>query len=341
MNWRAVAVVATLIPIVVIVLQFDVRLEDVLAIGAVPFVLSVLLMLGKLALQGVKLAYIAISYLGRFDSAMRLAGVRVGSEFIKFSTPMFIGAEFIVIYYLHKKKVHPSKSAWVALVDIVTEVMAAGILSVIAGILAILSGIYIVGVMVLAISVLITGVWTILFFMSAKREFCMPRPMRALAVRVAGDRGTRYMDEGDKWLAGICKTSRENASSSKSRRIFMVSLGISLVSWILYGLSFWVIAGGVGYVLTAFDSVMAVMASNALANLPITVGGAGLAEFGIFSYLNNANPFALDLPEGAVEWNAIIGWRIATYYIPIAVTWLLLVRLALVRIDRSRMEGSA
>lgn len=341
MNWRAVAVVATLIPIVVIVLQFDVRLEDVLAIGAVPFVLSVLLMLGKLALQGVKLAYIAISYLGRFDSAMRLAGVRVGSEFIKFSTPMFIGAEFIVIYYLHKKKVHPSKSAWVALVDIVTEVLAAGILSVIAGILAILSGIYIVGVVVLAISILITGVWTVLFFMSAKREFHMPRPMRALAVKVAGERGIRYMDEGDKWLAGICKTSRENASSSKSRRIFVVSLGISLVSWILYGLSFWVIAGGVGYVLDAFDSVMAVMASNALANLPITVGGAGLAEFGIFSYLNNANPFALDLPAGAVEWDAIIGWRIATYYIPIAITWLLLVRLALVRIDRSSMEKSA
>lgn len=332
--------VATLIPIVIIVLQFDVRLEDVLAIGAVPFVLSILLMMSKLALQGVKLAYIAISYLGRFDSAMRLAGVRVGSEFIKFSTPMFIGAEFIVIYYLHKKKVHPSKSAWIALVDIVTEVLAAGILSAIAGILAILSGAYVIGVMVLAISILITGVWTVLFFMSAKREFHMPRPMRALAVRVAGDRGTQYMDEGDKWLAGICKTSRENASSSKSRRIFAVSLGISLISWILYGLSFWVIAGGVGYVLTAFDSVMAVMASNALANLPITVGGAGLAEFGIFSYLNNANPFALDLPDGAVEWNAIIGWRIATYYIPIAVTWLLLVRLALARIDRSSMEKS-
>ena len=341
MNWRAVAVVATLIPIIIIVLQFDVRLEDVLAIGAIPFLMSILLMMGKLALQGLKLAYIAVSYLGRFDSVMRLAGVRVGSEFIKFSTPMFIGAEFIVIYYLHKKKVHPSKSAWVALVDIVTEVLAAGILSAVAGILAIIYGMYMVGAIVLAISVLITGVWTVLFFLSAKRQFHMPRPLRAMAVRVAGERGSRYMDEGDKWLAGICKTSRENAHSNKSRRIFAVSLAISLVSWILYGLSFWVIAGGVGYILSAFDSIMAVMASNALANLPITVGGAGVAEFGIFGYLNDVNPFALNLPEGAIEWNAIIGWRIATYYIPIAITWLLLVRLALVRIDRSDMERSS
>lgn len=332
--------VATLIPIVVIVLQFDVRLEDLLAIGVIPFVLSVLLMLGKLALQGVKLAYIAISYLGRFDSVLRLTGVRVGSEFIKFSTPMFIGAEFIVIYYLHKKKIHPSKSAWVALVDIVTEVLAAGILSAVAGVLAILMGAYTIGFVVLAISVLITGVWTVLFFMSAKREFCIPYPMRALATRLAGDRGRHYMDEGDKWLAGICKTSRENASSRKSRRIFVVSLIISLASWILYGLSFWVIADGVEYMLSVFESVMAVMAANALANLPITVGGAGLAEFGIFGYLNNVNPFTLDLPEGAVEWNAIIGWRIATYYIPIAITWLLLVRLALVRIDKSSVEQS-
>ena len=34
---------------------------------------------------------------------LKLVGVRIGSEFIKFTTPMFIGAEFVVIYYLKKK----------------------------------------------------------------------------------------------------------------------------------------------------------------------------------------------------------------------------------------------
>ena len=85
----------------------------------------------------------------------------------------------------------------------------------------------------------------------------------------------------------------------------------------------------------AFDSIMAVMGANAIGNLPITVGGSGLAEFGIVAYLNNLNPFDIEILEGNTIWNAVIGWRIATYYVPIAVTWLLLVKLALTKIDKS------
>ena len=296
---------------------------------------SVLIMMAKLGLQGVKFTYIAKSYASGVGSAVTLSGVRVGAEFIKFSTPMFIGAEFIMIYYLHKKKVPPSKSAWIALVDIVTEVLAAGILSIAAAALALAAGSYTVGAVVLAVSVPITAIWTVLFFLSSRRDFRVPGPLRALARRAAGERGTHYIDEADKWLDGICRTSRENAGSAKSSWVFVNSLLMSLASWVLYGLSFLAIAVGVGYAITAFDSVMAVMAANAIANLPITIGGAGLAELGIFGYLNDANPFDFSLPEGGVEWNAIVGWRIATYYIPIVLTWLLLVKLALSRVRRS------
>ena len=58
---------------------------------------------------------------------------------------MFIGAEFIVIYYLKKKGVELSKATWIALVDIVTEVLAAGLLSMLAGVIALLNGAYLVG----------------------------------------------------------------------------------------------------------------------------------------------------------------------------------------------------
>ena len=52
-----------------------------------------------------------------------------------------------------------------------------------------------------------------------------------------------------------------------------------------YGISFMIIAMGTGYLISAFDSIMAVMGANAIGNLPITVGGSGLAEFGIVAYL--------------------------------------------------------
>ena len=129
------------------------KLEDVLAIGLLPFVGAVVAMMIKLGLQGVKFAYITRRYLGNFDSFLKLVGVRVGSEFIKFTTPMFVGAEFIVIYYLHKKGVKPSKSTWIAIMDIVTEVFAGGLLSMMAGIIALLNGAYVVAAIILGTSI--------------------------------------------------------------------------------------------------------------------------------------------------------------------------------------------
>jgi uncharacterized membrane protein YbhN (UPF0104 family) len=46
--------------------------------------------------------------------------------------------------------------------------------------------------------------------------------------------------------------------------------------------------------------------------------------------------FAFEISEGVVAWDAVIGWRIATYYVPIVITWLLLVKLALSKIPKSQ-----
>ncbi len=68
MNWRLAVIPVTLIPIFIIAIQFDIKLEDVLAIGFFPFIGAVLAMMTKLGLQGVKFAYISRKYLGSLDS---------------------------------------------------------------------------------------------------------------------------------------------------------------------------------------------------------------------------------------------------------------------------------
>ena len=273
-------------------------------------------------------------YLGKFDSFGKLVGVRVGSEFIKFTTPMFIGAEFIVIYYLHKKGVKPSKSTWIAIMDIVTEVFAGGLLSIMAGIIALLSGAYVVAAVVLGTSITVTSLWMVLFFLSSKHTFQVPKVLASLAHRFAKEKGAKYIDQTNSWMEEVCTMSRKNLKTSESKKIFTVSFLFSLASWTFYGISFMIIAMGTGYVINTFDSIMAVMGANAIGNLPITVGGSGLAEFGIVAYLNNLDPFNFDIPEGTVAWDAVIGWRIATYYVPILITWLLLVKLALSKISK-------
>ena len=334
MKWRLAVIPVTLLPILIIAIQFDIQFEDVLAIGIIPFAGAVAAMLVKLGLQGIKFAYIARRYLGSFDSFWKLVGVRVGSEFIKFTTPMFVGAEFVVIYYLHKKGVKPSKSTWIAIMDIVTEVLAAGLLSMMAGVIALLNGAYVVGAVILATSITITSLWMVMFFLSSKRTFHVPKVLEGIAKRFGKEKGIKYIEKTNSWMEEVCIMSRQNLRTAESKKIFTVSFLFSLVSWLFYGISFMIIAMGAGYVINAFDSIMAVMGANAIGNLPITVGGSGLAELGIVAFLNNLNPFDFDVPAGAVAWDAVIGWRIATYYVPILITWLLLVKLALSRISK-------
>ena len=334
MNWRIIAIPATFIPIFIIAIQFDIKFEDVLAIGFLPFVAAVITIMIKLGLQGIKFAYIAHKYLGKFDSFWKLCGVRIGSEFIKFTTPMFVGAEFVVIYYLHKKGVPPSKSTWIAIMDIVTEVFAGGLLSIMAGIFALINGAYVVGAIILGISITVTSLWMVLFFLSSKRTFQVPRIFVSLTKRFAKEKGEKYIEQTNSWMEEVCTMSRQNLKTTESKKVFTISFLFSLASWSFYGISFMIIAMGTGYVISIFDSIMAVMGANAIGNLPITIGGSGLAEFGIIAYLNNLDPFSLTVPQGTVAWDAVIGWRIATYYVPIMITWLLLVKLALSKIPK-------
>ena len=338
MNWRIAVIPVTLIPIIIIAVQFDIKFEDVLAIGIIPFVLAVLAFMVKLGLQGIKLAYIARSFLGPFDSIKRLTAMRVGSEFIKFTTPMFVGAEFAVIYYMKKKGVSTSKASWVALLDIVTEVFAGGVLSIIAGIIALLNGAYLVAAIVLGTSVTVTSLWVVLFFLSSKHTFQLPKGIAVLISKFGKERGEKYVKQTNQYIEEVCTMSRENLRSPKSKKVFTVGFFTSIVSWLFYGGSFLIIANSVGFAVEFFESVMAVMGANAIGNLPITVGGSGLAEFGIVAYLNNLDPFNFVIPEKGLEWNAVIGWRIATYYIPIAVTWVLLVKFALSKINKPKSE---
>ena len=336
MNWRIVAIPVTLIPIILIAIQFDIKIEDILAIGIFPFVGAIIAMMIKLGLQGIKFAYITRKYLGNTDSFLKLVGVRVGSEFIKFTTPMFIGAEFIVIYYLKKKGIELSKATWIALVDIVTEVLAAGLLSMLAGIIALLNGAYVVGIVILATSISITTLWMVMFFLSSKHTFQVPNVLETLVTKLGKEKGTKIINQTNDWMEETCTMIRENIKTPESKKIFTVSFLLSLVSWSFYGISFMIIAMGTGYIISIFDSIMAVMGANAIGNLPITIGGSGLAEFGIVAYLNNLNPFDFTITEGILAWDAVIGWRIATYYVPIAITWLLLVKLALSKIPKTQ-----
>ena len=79
-----------------------------------------------------------------------------------------------------------------------------------------------------------------------------------------------------------------------------------------------------------FQSFMATSASTALSTLPITIGGSGLAELGIWAYITNISsiPNLTDVLNSS-QLSVIIAWRIATYHIPLVIMWIALMRITI------------
>jgi uncharacterized membrane protein YbhN (UPF0104 family) len=128
--------------------------------------------------------------------------------------------------------------------------------------------------------------------------------------------------------------SRENFNSKESVSTFAVGIAITVAAFVFQGLSFMVIADAVESKIGFFDSLMATSASTALANLPVTIGGSGLAELGIWAYLANLSgiPNLADLVKNS-QLSVIIAWRIATYHVPLVVAWIALMKITMYKVS--------
>lgn len=329
MNWRIVAFVASLIPFLIIAISFHVTPQDIFAVGIVNFLAAFAAMMGKLFLQGIKFHYIIKTFHGKIESLWRTIFVRIGSEFVTMTTPMFVGGEVVRIYWMNKRGIPTSKASWLGIFEIVTEVLAAGVLAITAGVVAIASGHVIIGAIVLGTTIPVVGMWSGLFFLTAKRDFQVPKIFVNLVLKFRNEKGQQYLDKTNQWMLDICTMTRQNIHAPHAKRAFVVSFFISLLSWMVFGVSFMLISFGSQHAISIVESILAVMAGNSIGNLPVTVGGSGLAEFGTWAYLSHLNEFKLQLPSDSIEWNTIIAWRIATYQLPIPIAWFLLMKMAL------------
>jgi glycosyltransferase 2 family protein len=85
--------------------------------------------------------------------------------------------------------------------------------------------------------------------------------------------------------------------------------------------------------------LMATSASTAVANLPITIGGSGLAELGIWAYLANLSGIPnLDDVVNDSQLNVIIAWRIATYHVPLVLAWIALMKITVYRVSAPKIR---
>ena len=312
---------------------------EIFSVGLVPFIMSIIFSLTKVFLQAFRFKYFVDKFLNyKIASSFKLISVRIGSEFVTNTTPSYIGGEIVRIAWLTKNKVPAGIAAWIATMEIIADVFVGTILALFAGIIALYNGAILIGTIIILISSLIFGFWLIVVIFSAHYNIQLPKFMTKLIKRfLSQQRADIIINYTNSAISDLCTMSRENFNSKRTIKIFFVGIVITFLAFACLGASFLVLGGLVESDLDLYKSILATAASTELGSLPITVGGSGLTELGLWAYVSGLDhlPSINDVLKDS-HLDVIISWRIASYHIPLVIMWILLMKLT---IDKKITSG--
>lgn len=333
-----------MVPFIILFLTTKVSPQDVFAVGFLPFAASAAAAIAKIMLQAYRFKYFIKRFIGYdVSSTGKTLSARLAGEFVTQTTPSYVGGELVRIAWLSKNGVPPGKAAWVATMEIIADVFVGSMLAFIAGAYAIYNGGSVVGIAVILVTIPTFGVWLALVLFSAKRNLRLPSFSQRIAESfISKERARNLVNAANSAIVDLCKMSRENFNSKRAIKTFAVGMAITFVAFIFYGISFLVLVNAVGSDIGFFDSLMATSASTAVASLPVTIGGSGLAELGVWAYISNLSGIpTLDDVVNDSQLKVIIAWRIATYHVPLVIMWVALMRLAIGKVSATSLSQQA
>ena len=341
MNWRLIAVLVSFLPVILLFIFSPVSVTDIFSVGIAPFLMAVLFSLAKVFLQAYRFKYFVDKFLGyKVSSSFKLISVRIGSEFVTNTTPSYIGGEIVRIAWLTKNKVPAGIAAWITTMEIIADVFVGTILALFAGIIALYNGAILIGTIIILISSFIFGFWLIVVILSAHYNIQLPNVITKLVRRfLSYERSDKIINYTNSAISDLCTMSRENFNSKRTIKIFFVGMVLTFFAFACLGASFLVLGGLIESDLGLYDSILATAASTELGSLPITVGGSGLTEIGLWAYvsgLNNLPSLNEVLKDSHLD--VIISWRIASYHIPLMIMWLVLMRLTVIKKITSKTD---
>lgn len=336
MNWKLLAIPASVVPLLIMFLFTKVSFSDIFAVGLIPFMASIASVMGKIMLQAFRFKYFINEFIGRdVSSTSSIISARLAGEFVTQTTPSYVGGELVRVAFLTKNGVPVGRSAWVTTLEIIADVFVGTMLAFVAGAVAIYNGGDFIGIAVILIAIPTLAFWLSLVIFSAKRNLQLPSfSKKILRKLISKEKADRMIDSTDAAIADLCKMSRENFNSMKAVKVFAVGIALTFAAFVLQGVSFMVLANSVGSHIGLFGSLLATSASTVLSTLPITIGGSGLAELGIWAYISNLSgiPSIQNVVKDS-QLSVIIAWRIASYHIPLLIMWIALMKLTIGKVS--------
>ena len=306
------AIVLSLIILVIITSVTGVNPAVLLSIAPVILLAAIGTVLVRLMLMALRFNFIINSFSDRKYPFFESLAVRLGSEFVALTSLAYVGGEVARAAWMVKNGEVSGRALWLPYIEIVFDVYAGNGIALIAGLYALQQGELFLGGVVLAVSLVILSFVTGVVILSHKGMIRMPtflsRPLRWVVGEI---RAQSLMEKGNVFLSEFCVAANNTFTRRNGLKLLVVGI-YTFFTVLLTGATLWLVSLGFGLHLSFLDCAPTVYASIVLGNLPITLGGSGVAEAGVYFYAS--------FVFGVSSWPMVFAWRIISYHFVLIIT---------------------
>jgi glycosyltransferase 2 family protein len=323
LRWVYVGLALSTTFVIAISFFSGVTFSDFAAFGLVPFLVAGALSATRLLVQVLRYRVTVFGLSGVPRSNFKdLAVVRVGSEFVSLTTPSLIGGVVVRAAWLSQRGVDSGRAFWIAYFEVLLDVYVGSAFALTASIFAFLNGSIVIGSTIAAIVIFQLILYTTVFLIPALRGIpVFPKSLLKVAQYFVGGNKAKTLEEKVNRATRTFSLSARSILKHDALPIVLKAFLLTLVDALLLGLSLWVILTRSGLSISLPLSAVVSFGVSTIAFLPISIGGSGVAEFAMHSYLASVLGFS--------SWTAVIIWRIVSFQlllVPTSIVFLVLLR---------------
>jgi len=312
-KWAAVGLVLSSAVVIVITIYSGVTLSDLARLGYLTFGLAAAASAARLPVQILRFRVIVRGLSG--NASLDLSGLplaRVASEFVSLSTPATSMGVFLRTNWLTGKGVDGGKALWMGYFEVLIEIYVGAGLALIAAGYAFLKGVVVLGSTIGVIATVLILGYTVVFVIPALKVIKVPhRVLTMAAYLVGGPKATALYLHAVVGSLNFSLAARAIVSRGMVP-VMAKAVLLTIVEDLLAGTALWLVLNAAGLKINPVFSTLAAYGVVAIAQLPVTIGGAGITELTMQSYLATVYGFS--------SWAAVVLWRIATYQLMLAMT---------------------
>jgi len=323
LNWVYVGLALSSTFVIAISFFSGVTLADFAAFGLIPFALAGSFSAMRLVIQVLRYRVTVFGLSGVPKSNFKdLAIVRVGSEFVSLTTPSLIGGVVVRAAWLAQRGVDSGRAFWIAYFEVLMDVYVGSAFALVASLFAFSKGATLIGSTIATIVIFQLVLYTTIFLIPALRGIPLfPKSFFKVAEYFVGGNKAKTLEERVNRATRTFSVSARSIMRYDALPIILKAFVLTLVDALLLGLTLWIILTRSGLDISLPLSAVVSFGVSTIAFLPISIGGSGVAEIAMHSYLSSVFGFS--------SWAAVIVWRIASFQfllIPTAIAFIVLLR---------------